>query len=186
MEYGNSLPMSVTEYQTLADLIDAFNYEMGTGIGAEAACTNAIISAGKNVGLTPTMLRIRETQAALKAEAASRYAWNYESNLKAERRLFSLAAQRELRKGENEPVYQGFSRWEMDRAFRRVCSPKNWKDPINSLVQAKDIPVTEAAIVFYTGSVPVFTKLAVQPDFRYADNELYRVDADGYYLTIGA
>ncbi len=65
------------------------------------------------------------------------------------------------------------------RAFNEVASRRNWKDPIAWIIEAKDQALVEEAIIFFTGSVPTFTK---------AEGSTGRlvVKADGYYIAVGA
>ena len=68
---------------------------------------------------------------------------------------------------------------EMTEAFNRVCNKENWKNPIDTTIRAteKDLDVIHDAIVFFTGSMADIWKVR---------KGMYRVQAAGYYLTIGA
>lgn len=68
---------------------------------------------------------------------------------------------------------------ELRTAFEKVQA-KNWKDPINKIVPAMSTAQREVvieAVIHFTGSVPTFTRL---------DGGRERVQAAGYYATIGA
>lgn len=64
-------------------------------------------------------------------------------------------------------------------AFSQVASRSNWKAPIAWIIEGKDQALVEEAIIFFTGSVPTFTK---------AEGNTGRlvVKAEGYYSAIGA
>lgn len=67
----------------------------------------------------------------------------------------------------------------MDKAFDRVKNPDNWKMPIDTVISLTEDEkkFLEEAIIFYTGSVPVFIPRT---------NGIYRVIAEGYYLAVGS
>jgi hypothetical protein len=73
-----------------------------------------------------------------------------------------------------------WSRAELLEAFDMVADKKAWKNPIDRLVTREWFAYNgnrlREAIIFYTGSVPMFTP---------ADDLHIRVEADGYYKTIG-
>lgn len=64
-------------------------------------------------------------------------------------------------------------------AFSQVASRSNWKAPIAWIIEGKDRAVVDEAIVFFTGSVPTFTKAE-------GDTGRLVVKAEGYYSAIGA
>lgn len=66
---------------------------------------------------------------------------------------------------------------ELRVAFDKVQNKDHWKNPIDAVILTKDIKITEAAIIHYTGSVPTFTRV---------DGNNTRVKAAGYFATIGA
>jgi hypothetical protein len=73
-----------------------------------------------------------------------------------------------------------YTREQLDAAFNRVKPDGHWKDRIRATVKPMlsedEKAVVRAAVIFYTGSVPLFI------DGKGTTKEL----ADGYYLTIGA
>jgi hypothetical protein len=74
----------------------------------------------------------------------------------------------------------GFTVNEMSRAFDRVKSAENWKNPISKIIEIKgdeDARLITEAVIFYTGSVPTITPLGMGK---------FGVKAAGYYLTVGA
>ncbi len=66
---------------------------------------------------------------------------------------------------------------ELRVAFDQVQNKDYWKNPVDAVILTKNIKITEAAIIHYTGSVPTFTRI---------DGNNTRVKADGYYIAIGA
>lgn len=65
----------------------------------------------------------------------------------------------------------------MKAAFDRVCDPRNWKNPINAIIQNISLDLVHDAVIHFTGSVPVVDDLG---------NGWSQIRAKGYYLTIGA
>lgn len=61
--------------------------------------------------------------------------------------------------------------------FDKVSNKENWKLPIDAVCLTKDVKNIEKAIIYFTGSVPLFTKM---------ENSIYRVKAAGYYSAVGA
>jgi hypothetical protein len=82
-----------------------------------------------------------------------------------------------------DPEYTGtkWTRTELKAAFERVQA-ENWKDPIDANIPATDMCITNAAIRFYTGSVPNFTIISIKP----SPFKNLRVTATGYYAAVGA
>jgi hypothetical protein len=74
------------------------------------------------------------------------------------------------------PEY-GLTRKQLRSYFDMVCNKKDWKDPINSTCKKEHIENVRSAIIFFTGSSPTFTHIR---------DDMYKVEAKGYYLTIGA
>lgn len=75
-----------------------------------------------------------------------------------------------------------YSRSELSAAFARVSPTPNWKTRIDEFVTLgpdadDEIMVIREAVIFYTGSVPTFTKVS---------ESTCRVKAAGYYATIGS
>ena len=66
---------------------------------------------------------------------------------------------------------------ELREAFDKVQDKVHWKNPVDAVILTKNIKITEAAIIHYTGSVPTFIRI---------DGNNTRVRAAGYYATIGA
>ena len=71
-----------------------------------------------------------------------------------------------------------FSVEEMNEAFKYVQDTEHWKNPIYALVPSDMLRVVEKAIVYYTGSWP-----EVYPT---DDLDAFIVEADGYFIAIGA
>lgn len=73
----------------------------------------------------------------------------------------------------------GYTHGDLSEAFDEVKNEENWKYPIDTVIPKKSLPYKEdiyrEAIVYFTGSVPTFTKIG----------EFVRIRADGYYNTIG-
>lgn len=67
----------------------------------------------------------------------------------------------------------------LSEVFSQVASRSNWKAPIAWIIEGKDRAVVEEAIIFFTGSVPTFTKAE-------GDTGRLVVKAEGYYAAIGA
>lgn len=77
----------------------------------------------------------------------------------------------------NVAVYAGFTRRQLNDAFNLVKDRKNWKYPVNALVPRDvDRNLIASAVIFYTGSVPTFTR----------EGRKLRVRAAGYYNAIGS
>ncbi len=66
---------------------------------------------------------------------------------------------------------------ELRVAFDQVQNKDNWKSPVDAMILTKNVKITEAAIIHYTGSVATFTRI---------DGNNTRVRAAGYYAAIGA
>ena len=71
------------------------------------------------------------------------------------------------------------TRDELHDAFNLVANRANWKFPVNCTVNADAAKraLIREAVIFFTGSVPRFHRIA---------RGQYRVSAPGYYATIGA
>ena len=72
-----------------------------------------------------------------------------------------------------------YSRQTLERAFRLVENPWNWKGRIYAHVEADrdQREVIRQAVIFFTGSVPTFRRIS---------GYTYLVEAAGYYAVIGA
>ena len=57
----------------------------------------------------------------------------------------------------DEIVFQGYSRAQLDEAFKKVANPKDWRDEILAQVKAIDVEITVAAIRFFTATEPIVT-----------------------------
>ena len=71
-----------------------------------------------------------------------------------------------------------YTQQQLHDAFTKVQDKQHWKNPIDALVEKKDIDIVTEAIIHFTGSIPTF-----QPK---KGSGKYRVQAAGYFLTIGA
>lgn len=71
------------------------------------------------------------------------------------------------------------TRGKLESYFNLVKNPQNWKLPIDSICEMKDVANIESAIIFFTGSVPSFKPSATLTG-------KYIVKADGYYAAVGA
>jgi len=56
-------------------------------------------------------------------------------------------------------IHDGYTKSELKAAFAKVCDQKDWKRPINSVVEVKDVDVTAKAIVFFTATEARFFKI---------------------------
>ena len=69
---------------------------------------------------------------------------------------------------------------ELRTAFERVQNTSHWKNPIDTIItiqaESELADITEA-VAFFTGSVPTFKDVG---------RRVVRVQAAGYYLTIGS
>jgi hypothetical protein len=59
---------------------------------------------------------------------------------------------------------------QLHAAFEKVKNPTHWKDPIEAVIDDADIAIVEAAIIYFTGTVP---------EFFHEKGQCYVV-ADGY------
>ena len=80
------------------------------------------------------------------------------------------------------PIVNGrrISTEELSAAFDRVKDTDRWKNPIDATIDIEsdeDQSIIYQAIIFYTGSIATFTPNR---------NKQVRVEADGYYVAIGA
>lgn len=70
-----------------------------------------------------------------------------------------------------------YTRDQLDDAFKKVANKEHWKYPVNAEISEEDRDITERAIIYFTGSVPHFTK---------KKNGRLRVRAVGYYVAVGS
>lgn len=77
------------------------------------------------------------------------------------------------------------SRKELSDVFDLVKDSKHWKNPIDAEVEltADQRALLEEAIPFFTGSVATFQFVSAK---RNVDAAIYRVQAVGYFLAVGA
>lgn len=68
---------------------------------------------------------------------------------------------------------------ELRAAFEKVADKGNWKNPVKAVIATKNAEITEAAIIFFTGSVPVFLP-------HRKSKTTCIVSAFGYYVAIGS
>jgi len=79
----------------------------------------------------------------------------------------------------DEKVYGGYTRAQLKAAFDIVKNRENWKYPIDTDIPSdSDFDMIEAAVIFFTGSVP-FTADSDQ-------DGMTRIMAAGYYTSIGS
>jgi len=75
----------------------------------------------------------------------------------------------------------------MSAVFDRVKNAQHWKNPIDTTIVVRgedvqrELDVIREAVIFYTGSVPMFQDCGPS-----LDGTCFRVTAAGYFLTIGA
>lgn len=69
------------------------------------------------------------------------------------------------------------TRGQLESSFDKVKNPQNWKLPIDSVCEMKDIADIKEAIIFFTGSVPTFKPCAHLTG-------KYTVKAAGYYAAM--
>lgn len=53
-----------------------------------------------------------------------------------------------------------YSEKELKAAFDKVCSPVDWKNPIEAIISVSDKELVTEAIIYYTATVPNFEKLS--------------------------
>jgi len=78
-----------------------------------------------------------------------------------------------------EAFGQPISRGQFQEAFKKVHNSKNWKLPINAIVPLNviEVEIMKQAIPFFVGS---------EPKVSYVGGGKYRIEAAGYYVSIGA
>ena len=75
----------------------------------------------------------------------------------------------------------GLTRGSAERLFDSVKNRSNWKLPVDGYVWPEQREAMEQAIIFFTGSVPVFTSCEVCVGCG-----MLQVFAEGYYEAVGA
>jgi hypothetical protein len=75
----------------------------------------------------------------------------------------------------------GLTRGSAERLFDSVSDRSNWKLPVDGYVWPEQREAMEQAIIFFTGSVPVFTSCEVCVNCG-----MLHVTAGGYYEAVGA
>lgn len=79
------------------------------------------------------------------------------------------------------PVLDGYTQAQLKAAFDKVKNKRNWKNPIDALVDpSEDMRAINAAIVHFTGSPSDYVKVLRK------GKEMLRVRAAGYYACIGS
>ena len=68
--------------------------------------------------------------------------------------------------------FAGYSRQELGELFDFVCDPKDWRAPIDTVINSAAVQDVEVAVMFFTG-----TPVSVTPD---SSPGMVRVRADGY------
>ena len=58
----------------------------------------------------------------------------------------------------------GFSHEQMARAFDRVRDPRDWRASINAEIPSEDRLVVQAAVIWFTATVPMFMPIPGQAD----------------------
>jgi len=71
-----------------------------------------------------------------------------------------------------------YTQAELHEAFSAVQDRENWKRPIRATIPKTQVDVTRAAVIHFTGSVPIVTPC---PDGVHVE-----IEAAGYYVAIGA
>ena len=72
----------------------------------------------------------------------------------------------------------GFTLEELHAAFDVVQNRENWKRPIRATIPKDRVEITRAAVIHFTGSVPIVTPC---PDGVHVE-----IEAAGYYIAVGA
>ena len=75
----------------------------------------------------------------------------------------------------------GLTRGAAERLFDSVKNRQNWKLAVHGMVLLEQKEAMEQAIIFFTGSVPVFTSCEVCVNCG-----MLHVTAGGYYEAVGA
>lgn len=71
-------------------------------------------------------------------------------------RLADLEALIPAGKFDSKKLTFGYDIEDLEEAFSAVADPDDWKAPIESKISIHDLPVTVAAIKFYTATVPTY------------------------------
>ena len=75
-----------------------------------------------------------------------------------------------------EKVYGGYTQQELDDAFALVKNPDDWKAPIATGIDANhDFRIIEAAVIYFTGTVPMIYGNPRHPRTTF-------IRADGYRM----
>ena len=53
----------------------------------------------------------------------------------------------------------GFTQERLARAFDRVRNPRDWKGPIRAIIPADDRRAVQEAVMWFTGTLPVFRRV---------------------------
>lgn len=74
--------------------------------------------------------------------------------------------------------YNKYCHEELKAAFELVENKTNWKLPIDTTIESKQVDVVRDAVPFFTGSIAHFTPIM--------GTDKVRVQASGYYSAVGA
>jgi hypothetical protein len=85
----------------------------------------------------------------------------------------------EEEEGQDEVVYAGYTRRELDTAFKAIQDPTNWKLELRGEILEDDYDRTNAAAIFYAGSPLRGVRVPDKPG-------MVSVYGSGYYVNIGA
>lgn len=80
-----------------------------------------------------------------------------------------------------EALRGGYSKEQLEEAFRKIADSTNWKNPIDAVIDEADLKVCEYACQFYTGG-----QLTITGVMMGSEGDKLRVKAPGYYVSIGA
>ena len=61
-------------------------------------------------------------------------------------------------------IFKGFTQDQLDKAFAKVAEP-DWRDPIWAVVDRDEVPVTCAAIEFFTATTATVMDLGFRDEF---------------------
>jgi hypothetical protein len=79
----------------------------------------------------------------------------------------------------NEVVYAGYTRGELDAAFKKIQNSDNWKLELRGEIPEDDYDRTNAAAIFYAGSPLRGVRVPDKPG-------MVSVYGEGYYACVGA
>jgi len=82
-----------------------------------------------------------------------------------------------------DKAFLNYTHNDLEIAFNLVKNKTHWKDPINALIEPKDIPSVDAAIRYFTATEPKFTcvgRVASNSDSKNCFTYFVHVEAAGY------